>query len=104
MMPLHHMRPRPHFGVGGQRHPAKPSDSLILRKIPRESNTITKLSGHFERFGTIVNLTVSVGRGVEKMGMGWRRWGGGGEGGEGVEKVGRGWGGGGEGGEGVEKV
>ena len=40
--------------------PRQPSDTLIVRKIPRESNTITKLSSHFEKFGTIVNLTVSL--------------------------------------------
>ena len=58
----HHIRPRPHFtgGGGGPRPHLKPSDTLIVRKIPKELNTITKLSGHFEKFGTIVNLTVSL--------------------------------------------
>ena len=50
--PRPHQHPFPHV-------PRQPSDTLIVRKIPRESNTITKLSSHFEKFGTIVNLTVS---------------------------------------------
>ena len=53
---FHHQgRPRPPFSGRGQ---GRPSDTLIIRKIPRELNTITKLSGHFEKFGTVVNLTV----------------------------------------------
>lgn len=55
---FHHQgRPRPPFGGRG---PGRPSDTLIIRKIPRELNTITKLSSHFEKFGTVVNLTVSL--------------------------------------------
>lgn len=55
---FHHQgRPRPPFGGRG---PGKPSDTLIIRKIPRELNTITKLSSHFEKFGTVVNLTVRL--------------------------------------------
>ena len=49
---------RPPFG--GPRYPIEPSDTLIIRKIPRPLNTITKLSSHFEKFGTIVNITVST--------------------------------------------
>ena len=52
-------RPRHPF-IAGNRGPSKPSDALIVRKIPKELNTITKLSSHFEKFGTIVNLTVRL--------------------------------------------
>ena len=45
-------------GMGGVKHPSRPSDTIVLRKVPRDLNTITKLSGYFERFGTIVNLQV----------------------------------------------
>ncbi|XP_071951192.1 RNA-binding protein 26-like [Antedon mediterranea] len=34
---------------------------LVVRKVPRNLNTISKLSQHFERFGTIVNLQVEFG-------------------------------------------
>ena len=46
----------------GPRPPMRvpPSDTLIIRKIPRDLNSVTKLSGHFEKFGPIVNLTVSA--------------------------------------------
>ncbi|XP_064405280.1 RNA-binding protein 26-like [Halichondria panicea] len=44
--------PRPFMG----RH--KPSDTLIVKKVPRDLNTITKISGHFEKFGSIVNIKV----------------------------------------------
>ena len=55
---LYPHRPRqPHMFAPS---PWKPSDTLIVRKIPRELNTVTKLSSHFEKFGTVVNLTVSV--------------------------------------------
>ena len=53
----HQMRPRPPTHFGG-RGPMKPSDTLIIRKIPRDLNTVAKLSSHFEKFGTVVNLTV----------------------------------------------
>ncbi len=36
----------------------KPSDTIIVKKIPRDINSITKLSSHFEKFGTIVNIKV----------------------------------------------
>ena len=55
----HQVRPRAPIYSSG-RVPGKPSDTLIIRKIPRELNTITKLSSHFEKFGTIVNLNVSM--------------------------------------------
>jgi len=45
--------PRPFHGR------TKPSDTVIVRKIPRDMNTITKISSHFEKFGTIVNIKVS---------------------------------------------
>ena len=45
--------------MGSVKGPFRLSDTLVLRKIPKELNTITKLSGHFEKFGTIVNLQVS---------------------------------------------
>ncbi|XP_033115635.1 RNA-binding protein 26-like [Anneissia japonica] len=32
---------------------------LVIRKVPRNLNTISKLSQHFEKFGTIVNLQVA---------------------------------------------
>ena len=53
-------RPRHPFPTLGGWGPTKPSDALIVRKIPKDLNTITKLSSHFEKFGTIVNLTVSL--------------------------------------------
>lgn len=56
--PFRHPRPRPPPPTGHV--PMRPSDTLIIRKVPRELNTITKLSSHFEKFGTIVNLTVSA--------------------------------------------
>lgn len=46
------------FPRGGTHHFPRHSDTLILKKIPRELNTITKLSAHFEKFGTIINLQV----------------------------------------------
>ncbi len=58
-MPGYH-RPRP-FTAMAPRPPSWLSDTLILRKVPRELNTVTKLSAHFEKFGSIVNLTVSQG-------------------------------------------
>ena len=54
-------RPRMPFpSYGGPRYPGSLTDTVIIRKIPRALNTVTKLSSHFEKFGTIVNLTVSV--------------------------------------------
>ena len=50
-----HPHPRPFPSI---RLPQRASEALILRKVPRELNSITKLSAHFEKFGTIVNLTV----------------------------------------------
>ncbi len=38
----------------------KPSDTIIVKKIPRNLNTITKISSHFEKFGTIVNIKVCM--------------------------------------------
>ena len=34
------------------------STALILRKVPLELNTVAKLSNHFEKFGTVVNVQV----------------------------------------------
>ena len=48
--------PHPRPFMGGKH---KPSDTLIVKKIPRDMNTITKISSHFEKFGTIVNIKVS---------------------------------------------
>ena len=45
--------------MSGVKNPYRPSDTVLLRKIPRDLNSITKLSSHFEKFGTIVNLQVS---------------------------------------------
>eukprot|EP00731_Ephydatia_muelleri_P031207 Em0022g721a len=42
----------------GNRSASKTTDTLVIRKIPRVLNTVTKLSSHFEKFGTIVNMTV----------------------------------------------
>lgn len=42
------------------RSASKTTDTLVIRKIPRAINTVTKLSSHFEKFGTIVNMTVCV--------------------------------------------
>ena len=50
---------RPGMGMAGSKIPSRPSDTIVLRKIPRDMNTITKLSGYFEKFGTIVNLQVN---------------------------------------------
>lgn len=53
-------RPRHPFLPGGGRGPSKPSDTLIVRKIPKELNSVTKLSSHFEKFGTVMHLTVRL--------------------------------------------
>ncbi|XP_019862843.1 PREDICTED: RNA-binding protein 27-like [Amphimedon queenslandica] len=45
-------------GGGAKPHPGRSSDTIVLRKIPKDLNTITKLSGYFEKFGNIVNLQV----------------------------------------------
>lgn len=50
-------------GLGGggiKPHLGRSSDTIVLRKIPKDLNTITKLSGYFEKFGNIVNLQVRV--------------------------------------------
>lgn len=49
---------RPHVNMSGVKNPYRPSNTVLLRKIPRDLNSITKLSSHFEKFGTIVNLQV----------------------------------------------
>lgn len=36
----------------------KLSDTLELKKIPRDMNNIAKLNEHFQRFGTITNIQV----------------------------------------------
>ena len=38
--------------------PRKLSDTLELKKIPRDLNNIAKLNEHFQRFGTITNIQV----------------------------------------------
>lgn len=38
--------------------PKKFSDTLELKKIPRDLNNIAKLNEHFQRFGTITNIQV----------------------------------------------
>lgn len=38
--------------------PRKLSDTLELKKIPRDLNSIAKLNEHFQRFGTITNIQV----------------------------------------------
>ena len=38
--------------------PKKLSDTLELKKIPRELNNIAKLNEHFQRFGSITNIQV----------------------------------------------
>ncbi|KAL9973174.1 hypothetical protein ACROYT_G019591 [Oculina patagonica] len=38
--------------------PRKLSDTLELKKIPRDMNSIAKLNEHFQRFGTITNIQV----------------------------------------------
>ena len=46
---------------GGYRHqraPQEPTNTLVLRKVPPELNVLSKLNGHFEKFGKIVNLKV----------------------------------------------
>ena len=46
---------------GGYRHqrmPQEPTNTLVLRKVPSELNVLSKLNGHFEKFGKIVNLKV----------------------------------------------
>lgn len=40
--------------------PRKFSDTLELKKIPRELNNIAKLNEHFQRFGTIRNIQVNL--------------------------------------------
>lgn len=46
--------------LGGKKPFDPTNTTLELRKIPREQNTITKLNEHFSKFGTIVNLQVSL--------------------------------------------
>ncbi len=36
------------------------STTLELRKIPVESNTISKLNEHFSKFGTVTNVQVFI--------------------------------------------
>lgn len=38
--------------------PRKLSDTLELKKIPRDMNNIAKLNEHFQRFGSITNIQV----------------------------------------------
>lgn len=38
--------------------PRKLSDTLELKKIPHDLNSIAKLNEHFQRFGTITNIQV----------------------------------------------
>ena len=40
--------------------PRKLSDTLELKKIPRDMNNIAKLNEHFQRFGTITNIQVHL--------------------------------------------
>ena len=40
--------------------PRKLSDTLELKKIPRDMNNIAKLNEHFQRFGIITNIQVHV--------------------------------------------
>ena len=40
--------------------PRKFSDTLELKKIPRDMNNIAKLNEHFQRFGTITNIQVHL--------------------------------------------
>lgn len=40
--------------------PKKLSDTLELKKIPRDLNNIAKLNEHFQRFGAITNIQVRV--------------------------------------------
>ena len=35
------------------------SDTLLLRRVPRHLNNISKINAHFQRFGSIVNIQVS---------------------------------------------
>lgn len=44
----------------GQNKPVwrKYNDTLELKKIPRDLNTITKLNDYFQKFGSIVNIQV----------------------------------------------
>ncbi len=39
---------------------ASGSTTLEIRKIPVESNTISKLNEHFSRFGTVTNVQVFI--------------------------------------------
>lgn len=41
-----------------QRTPQEPTNTLILRRVPPELNVLSKLNGHFDQFGKIVNLKV----------------------------------------------
>ena len=41
-----------------QNFPRKFTDTLELKKIPRELNNIAKLNEHFQKFGTIKNIQV----------------------------------------------
>ena len=41
-----------------QRTPQEPTNTLVLRKVPADLNVLSKLNGHFDQFGKIVNLKV----------------------------------------------
>lgn len=66
---LVHYRPhslrRPNFNSPNhqgyqKRVPFSTNTKLLVRQIPHELNNISKLNEHFSKFGTIVNLQVSV--------------------------------------------
>ena len=46
--------------TGGYYHrtPQEPTNTLVLRRVPAELNVLSKLNGHFDQFGKIVNLKV----------------------------------------------
>ena len=44
--------------------PRKFSDTLELKRIPRDLNNIAKLNEHFQRFGSITNIQVEELRGI----------------------------------------
>lgn len=43
----------------GARRPFKPSDTIMLKKVPPDLNDLAKMGAHFQKFGKVVNIEVS---------------------------------------------
>ncbi len=49
-----------YFNNLGQKSNGSGPTTLEIRKIPVESNTISKLNEHFSKFGTVTNVQVCI--------------------------------------------